>query len=104
MDQGLLELNILSYLLEGEESLYKAREQGVNIKSFAIHKVAYEFVCDHLHNYGHLPTRETVTKVLSIPLSAAVDVPFCLDLLLKRELKRHMENVLTEGITMLAED
>lgn len=104
MEQNQLELSVISFLLKSEEQLYKAREKGVNAKSFVAQKKIYEFVCDYLQEYGKLPSSDTVSSVYGITLLASVDGEFCIDLLLKRELRRHMENVLAEGIQMLAED
>ena len=104
MEQRELELTVLSHLLEGEKDLYDAREKGVNAKSFTSQTKIYEFICNYQQEYGKLPTRETVSKVFALSFPEKLDAAFCVDLLLKRELRRHMENVLTEGITMLNED
>jgi len=104
LDQKQLELSVLSHLLEGDERLYKAREKGVNAKSFTSQKSIYAFITEHVQNYSKLPSRETIEAVFTLSLPKTVDTEFCIDLLLKRELRRHMENVLTDGITMLSED
>jgi len=104
MDQRNLEVSVLSYLLRGEKELYDAREKGVNAKSFTTYSKVYEFICSHLQDYGTLPKPDTITSVFAVQFPTEVDAGFCIDLLLKRELTRHMKNVLTEGVLALEND
>lgn len=101
MEQNNLELSVISHLLTDEKTLYQAREKGLSVKSFAVQTKLYNFITEHLQDYGRLPTHETVESVFAISLPKKIDAEFCLDLLLRRELRRHMENVLGDGIEIL---
>ena len=104
MDQRDLELGVISHLLKGEKELSEAREKGVSLKSFVSESKIYEFVTSHLHDYGKLPTRETVQSLFTTTLPENADGEVFIDLLCKRELGRGMTEVLTNGVSKLTAD